>query len=63
MKRFIFASIAAFIFIFFWGWFYNGMVVKDASAKVQNLFRPREEMMGLFYGLLSVRPAWRCLSS
>jgi hypothetical protein len=52
MKRFIIAFIAAFIFIFFWGWFYNGMVVKGVSAEVQNLFRPREEMMGLFYWII-----------
>jgi hypothetical protein len=29
MKRFIIAFIAAFIFIFFWGWFYNGVLLKD----------------------------------
>lgn len=28
------------------------MVVKGASAEVQNLFRPREEVMGLFYWII-----------
>src|SRR4026207_1113872 len=48
MKRFIFAFIAAFIFIVLWGWFYNGVLLKDIFAEAQSLFRPREEMMGLF---------------
>ena len=52
MKRFTIAFIAAFIFIFLWGWFYNGMVVKRVSAEVQNLFRPREEVMGLFHWII-----------
>ena len=47
-KRFFLAFIAAFIFMFCWGWFYNGALLKDVFAEVQNLFRPREEMMGLF---------------
>ena len=49
MKRFVIAFIAAFIFIFFWGWLYNGVLLKDVLAQAQSLFRPREEMMGLFH--------------
>ena len=49
MKRFAIAFIAAFIFIFFWGWLYNGVLLKDVLAQAQSLFRPREEMMGLFH--------------
>ena len=51
MKRFILAFIAAFIFIFLWGWLYNGVLLKDVLAQAQSLFRPREEMMGLFHWL------------
>ena len=52
MKRFIFAFIAAFIFIVLWGWFFNGMLLKDVSAEVQSLFRPREEIMSLFHWII-----------
>src|ERR1700751_4926175 len=52
MKRFIIAFIAAFIFIFLWGWFYNGVLLKDVFAEVQSLFRSREEMMGLFHWII-----------
>ena len=52
MKRFVFAFIAAFIFIFLWGWFYNGILLKDVFAEAQSLFRPREEMMGLFHWII-----------
>jgi len=52
MKRFIFAFIAAFIFIFLWGWFYNGVLLKDVFAEAQSLFRPREEIMGLFHWII-----------
>jgi hypothetical protein len=51
MKRFVIAFVAAFIFIFFWGWLYNGVLLKDVLAQAQSLFRPREEMMGLFHWL------------
>lgn len=40
MKRFVFAFFAAFIFIVFWGWFYNGTLLKDVFAEAQSLFRP-----------------------
>ena len=52
MKRFIIAFFAAFIFMFFWGWFYNGVLLKDVSAEVQNLFRPREEIMGMLHWII-----------
>jgi hypothetical protein len=52
MKRFIIAFFAAFIFMFFWGWFYNGVMLKDVSAEVQNLFRPREEIMGMLHWII-----------
>ena len=52
MKRFIIAFIAAFIFIFLWGWFYNGVLLKDVFAEVQSLFRSREEIMSLFHWII-----------
>jgi hypothetical protein len=52
MKRFIIAFFSAFIFIVLWGWFFNGVLLKDASAEVQSLFRPREEIMSLFYWII-----------
>ena len=52
MKRFIVAFIAAFIFIFFWGWLYNGVLLKDVLTEAQSLFRPREETMGLFHWIV-----------
>jgi len=52
MKRFIVAFLAAFIFIVLWGWFFNGMLLKDVSAEVQSLFRPREEIMSLFHWII-----------
>ncbi len=48
-KRFIFAFVAAFVFIFCWGWFYNGVLLHGATTEVANLFRPVAETMGLFY--------------
>jgi len=52
MKRFIVAFIAAFIFIFFWGWLYNGVLLKDVLTEAQSLFRPLEETMGLFHWIV-----------
>jgi len=47
MKRFILAFIAAYIFIFFWGWLLNGVVLKDVYAQTPNLWRPQSEMLSL----------------
>src|SRR5207244_9261416 len=51
-KKFFIAFIAAFIFIFLWGWFYNGVLLKDVFSEVQSLFRSREEMMALFHWIV-----------
>ena len=51
-KKFFFVFIAAFIFIFFWGWLYNGVLLKDVLAQAQSLFRPREEIMSLFHWIV-----------
>jgi hypothetical protein len=52
MKRFIFAFIAAYIFMFAWGWLLNGVVLKDVYAETPNIFRPQAEMMSLFHWIL-----------
>jgi hypothetical protein len=52
MKRFILAFIAAYIFIFFWGWVLNGVVLKDVYAQTPNLWRPQSEMMSLFHWII-----------
>ena len=49
IKRFLLAFICALVFLFFWSWLYNGVLLKDAYADVQNLFRSREQMMSLFH--------------
>jgi hypothetical protein len=51
-QNFFFAFIAAFIFIFFWGWLYNGVLLKDVLAQARSLFRPREEIMSLFHWIV-----------
>src|SRR5438045_9707992 len=51
-KKFFIAFIAAFIFIFLWGWLYNGVVLKGVFAEAESLFRPRDEMMGLFHWIV-----------
>src|SRR5881394_2427849 len=52
MKRFILAFIAAYIFIFFWGWLLNGVFLKDVYAQTPNLWRSQSEMMSLFYWII-----------
>jgi hypothetical protein len=52
MKRFIVAFIAAYIFIFFWGWLLSGVLLKDIYAQTQNLWRPQSETMSLFHWII-----------
>jgi hypothetical protein len=52
MKRFVIAFIAAFIFIFLWGWLYNGVLLKDLYAQTQSLWRPQAETMSLFHWII-----------
>ena len=52
MKRFILAFIAAYVFIFFWGWLLNGVVLKDVYAETPALWRPQSEMMALFHWII-----------
>ena len=48
MKRFI----PAFIFISLGDGSINGVLLKDVFVEAQSLFRPREEMMGLFHWIV-----------
>jgi len=52
MKRFLLAFVAAYIFIFAWGWLLNGVVLKDVYAETPSIFRPQAEMMSLFHWIL-----------
>ena len=52
MKKFILAFIAAYIFLFVWGWLVNGILLKDVYAETPNLWRPQSEMMSLFHWIL-----------
>ena len=51
-KKFFIAFIAAFVFMFLWGWLYNGVLLRDVYAEAQNLFRPQNEMMSLFHWMI-----------
>ncbi len=52
MKRFLLAFIAAYVFIFLWGWLLNGVVLKDVYAETPNLWRSQSEMMSLFHWII-----------
>jgi len=52
VKRFLFAFLAAFVFIFFWGWLYNGVLLKDLYAQTSSLWRPQSETMSLFHWII-----------
>ena len=52
MKRFILAFVAAYLFIFFWGWLLNGVLLKDIYVQTPNLWRSQSEMMSLFHWII-----------
>ena len=52
MKRFILAFIAAYVFLFFWGWLLNGVVLKDVYAETPSLWRSQSEMVSLFHWII-----------
>ena len=52
MKRFLLAFVAAYIFMFVWGWLLNGVVLKDVYTETPNIFRAQAEMMSLFHWIL-----------
>jgi hypothetical protein len=52
MKRFILAFIAAYIFLFVWGWLLNGVLLKDVYAETPNLWRSQSEMASLFHWII-----------
>src|SRR5207245_5710398 len=52
MKRLMLAFVATYIFIFAWGWLFNGVFLKDVYAQTPNLWRPQSEMMSLFHWII-----------
>ncbi len=52
MKRFVVAFLAVYIFIFFWGWLLNGVLLKDIYAQTSTLWRSQSEMMSLFHWII-----------
>jgi hypothetical protein len=52
MKRFLIAFIAAYIFMFLWGWLLNGVLLKDVYAETPDLWRSQSEMMSLFHWII-----------
>jgi hypothetical protein len=52
VKRFVVAFIAAYIFMFFWGWLLNGVLLKDIYAQTPNLWRSQSEMISLFHWII-----------
>jgi len=52
MKRFTLAFLAAYIFLFVWGWLFNGVLLKDVYAETPNLWRSQSEMASLFHWII-----------
>ena len=52
MKRSIIAFIAAYVFMFAWGWLLNGVFLKGVYAQTPSLWRSQSEMMSLFHWIL-----------
>jgi hypothetical protein len=52
MKRFTIAFLAAYIFLFVWGWLINGVLLKDIYAESAHLWRPENEMRSLFHWII-----------
>ncbi len=52
MKRSLLAFIAAYIFMFVWGFLVNHLVLRGYYAEAASLLRPRAEMVGLFHWIL-----------
>ena len=48
VKRFISASIAVFLFIFFYDWVFHGIYLRDLYMQTQNIWRPETEMTQYF---------------
>jgi hypothetical protein len=51
-KRFLFAFIAVYVFLFLWGWLLNGVVLKGVYAETPSLWRSQTEMGSLFHWII-----------
>lgn len=45
VKRFVLACLAVFIFIFFYEWGFHGVLLQNAYAQTQNMWRPKDDFM------------------
>jgi hypothetical protein len=52
LKKFLIAFVAAFIFMFFWGWLFNDVFMKDVYAATANLWRPQNEVMNRVHWII-----------
>ena len=51
-KRFFIAFIAVYVFLFLWGWFLNGVILRNVYAETPNLWRSQTEMASLFHWII-----------
>ena len=51
-KKFLVAFVAAFIFIFLWGWLFNELFMKNVYAATADLWRPQNEIMSRMHFLI-----------
>jgi hypothetical protein len=51
-KRFILAFVAAYVFLFVWGWLLNGVFLKDVYSETPNLWRTQSDMLSLFHWII-----------
>lgn len=47
-KKYLYASGAAFIFIFMFDWLFHGIILKDMYQQTASLWRPHDQMMVFF---------------
>lgn len=47
-KKFFFAFIAAFVFVFLYEWVFHGMLMARSYKEIPTLWRPESEMMNYF---------------
>ena len=47
-KKFFFAFIAAFVFVFLYEWLFHGILMKGSSSEIPALWRPEAEFQSFF---------------
>ena len=61
-KKFFFAFIAAFVFLFVFGFLWYATLMHDAHREVPTLLRPEADLKITSDGLLSVSSSWHSFS-